>query len=210
MIFSPELRTRALSALVLAAAFFPLTLWSELSFALLCAVASAILLYEWYHLTKARSVWFVPVGVVYIGAAAISLVYLRHESLPILLSVFVIVWTGDIAAYLVGRKFGRHKLAPAISPGKSWEGLGASILASGAVSALLSGVAPLVHALLGAAIAVIGLGGDLFESHLKRHAQVKDSGHLIPGHGGLFDRLDALLPAAIFAAIALYFRPISS
>ena len=106
----------------------------------------------------------------------------------------------------LAKKYGRNKIAPAISPGKTWEGLGGAVIISAIVAAILGHVAPLPHALLGACFALLGLGGDLFESALKRHAGVKDSGTIIPGHGGLFDRLDSLLPCAIFAAVALYMR----
>ena len=206
MPISPELRTRAISGAALGAAVLFITWWSAESFALLCGIAGAILFKEWRGLTRHRHPLFLPLGVVYIGAACASLIYLRYEHMAILLSVFVIVWTGDIDAYLFGKRFGRHKIAPHISPGKSWEGLAAAIIASTTVAAMLGNVAPIPHAILGALFAVIGLGGDLFESALKRRAGVKDSGRLIPGHGGLFDRVDALLPCAIFAAVALYIR----
>jgi phosphatidate cytidylyltransferase len=206
MALSPELRTRAISGAILGAAVLFITWWSAESFALLCVIAAFILLHEWRTLTRHRHPLFLPLGVVYIAAACISLIYLRYEHMAILLSVFVIVWTGDIAAYLFGKRFGKHKIAPRISPGKSWEGLVAAIIASASVAAVLGNVAPISHAVLGAFLAVLGLGGDLFESALKRHAGVKDSGRLIPGHGGLFDRVDALLPCAIFAAVALYIR----
>jgi len=206
MFFSSELRARSISAVILAAAMLFILWWSAESFALLCVLAAFILLREWRALTRHRHSFFLPLGIAYIGAAAGSLMYLRYENIAILLSLFAIVWTGDIAAYFFGKRFGRHKIAPAISPGKSWEGLAASIVASAAVAATLGHVAPLPHALLGAGFAVLGLGGDLLESSLKRHAGVKDSGRLIPGHGGLFDRVDALLPCAIVAALALYIR----
>ena len=201
-----ELRTRTISAIILGGAVLALTLASPYSFDAMIAVMAAILWREWRGLTRARSAGFVPLGIAYIAAAALGLAYLRHTNLNILLATFVIVWTGDIAAYLTGKRFGRHKIAPAISPGKSWEGLAGSIAASAAVAAALGHVAPIPHAVLGALFALLGLGGDLFESALKRQAGVKDSGRLIPGHGGLFDRVDALLPCAIFSALALYIR----
>lgn len=182
--------------------------WDEASFAMLCAIGFWILLREWRGLTRSLpsyGSWLVA-GVLYFAAGAASLIYIRYESLPILAAVIAIVVVGDSAAYLVGRKIGKHKIIPRISPGKSWEGLIASILASAATGAILGHVAPVPHAILGALFAVLGFGGDLFESWLKRRAGVKDSGTLLPGHGGLFDRVDALLPCAIFGAIALYAR----
>ncbi len=201
-----ELRTRIISGGVLAAAVLFITWWHAQSFAVMVVLASIVLFKEWRHLTATRGPLWLILGITYIATGAISLIYLRYENIQILLALFAIVWAGDIAAYLVGKRFGRHKIAPAISPGKSWEGLAASIAVSAALAAYLGQVAPIPHAMLGATFAIVGLGGDLFESALKRRAGVKDSGTLIPGHGGLFDRIDALLPCAILAAAALYIR----
>lgn len=201
-----ELQQRVISGVVLGAVVIALTVWSAESFAVMCLVGAVILLKEWRGLTTNRAFWFLPLGVVYITAAVAGLIYLRYENLNILLALFAIVWTGDIAAYVVGKRLGKHKIAPSISPGKSWEGLAGSIIASATMGATLGSMAPIPHAILGALFAVLGLGGDLFESALKRRAGVKDSGTLIPGHGGLFDRVDALLPCAIFGALALYMR----
>jgi len=108
-----------------------------------------------------------------------------------------LIWSADIGAYFAGKTFGKHKLAPAISPGKTWEGW-----AGGAVLTLIMGWAlgylipelPLAHRLVAAAVvAVFGPLGDLAESMLKRSVDVKDSGTIMPGHGGLLDRFDAFL-----------------
>src|ERR1043166_4014015 len=136
----------------------------------------------------------------------------RAPALSLLL--LAIIWVADSAAYFVGRKFGTHKLAPAISPGKTWEGVagalaGAAVylelirLAFPAASAPLHGFAGLATVL---AIVLLGIEGDLFESWLKRQAGVKDSGSILPGHGGMLDRIDALtssMPAAAFALMML-------
>lgn len=206
MPISEELKKRIASAVVLFMLVMGLTLWSLESFAAMCVVGVIILIKEWHGLTKARGVFWLAFGIVYITISVAALIYLRSENLNILLAVFLVVWAGDIAAYVVGKRFGRHKIAPSISPGKSWEGLAGSVLVSATLAAFLGWVAPIPHAILGAVFAVLGLGGDLFESSLKRRAGVKDSGSLIPGHGGLFDRVDALLPCAIFAGLALYMR----
>jgi phosphatidate cytidylyltransferase len=125
----------------------------------------------------------------------------------LLLFTAVLVWVGDSAAYFVGRAIGRHKLAPHSSPGKTWEGAAANLL-----GALLVAVAfgyrstvPPVHMLAMAAVgSVAGQIGDLFESAWKRSSGVKDSGTILPGHGGILDRIDALILAA--PAVWYYFE----
>ncbi|MGB6882484.1 MAG: phosphatidate cytidylyltransferase, partial [Candidatus Acidiferrum sp.] len=129
---------------------------------------------------------------------AVRLHGLGTDGPVLLLFALVITWVGDTAAYFVGRAIGKHKLARALSPGKSWEGSVASIL-----GALLVGVAfarwttiPLPHLLGMAALGnIAGQAGDLLESAYKRSAGVKDSGSLLPGHGGILDRIDALILA---------------
>lgn len=118
-----------------------------------------------------------------------------------LLTALMVVWAADTGAYFSGRKFGRHKLSPKISPNKTVEGLAGGMLLAIVVGVLLSLVAgasvaqlPAV-ALVSLLAALFSVVGDLFESLLKRHAGVKDSGHMIPGHGGILDRLDGVLAA---------------
>lgn len=201
-----DLRPRLISGILLVIGVLSITFIHPLAFAVMVLLGSVILLREWRILTHRRHDIFAGIGVLYIGAAAMALIYLRTQNLMILLSLFAIVWSGDIAAYFVGKRWGKHKIAPAISPGKSWEGLAGAMIVGAAMAASLGHVAPLPHAILGAGLIVIGLAGDMFESSLKRKAGVKDSGRLIPGHGGLFDRVDALLPCAIVAAGLLYVR----
>lgn len=117
------------------------------------------------------------------------------------LFVFVLIWVADSGAYFAGRAFGRHKLAPTVSPGKTWEGAGGALLGASLCAFLLgqSGLVALSWSallLLCVAITLISIGGDLWESLLKRQAGVKDSGSLLPGHGGILDRIDSLLAAA--------------
>lgn len=118
-----------------------------------------------------------------------------------LLAALAIVWAADTGAYFAGRKFGKHKLSPRVSPNKTIEGLVGGVVAGivvGVVFALVAGATaaqlPLV-ALVALAAVLFSVIGDLFESLLKRHAGVKDSGHLIPGHGGILDRIDGVLAA---------------
>jgi len=119
-----------------------------------------------------------------------------------LLTAIAVVWAADTGAYFAGRKFGKHKLAPRISPNKTIEGLIGGVIAGvvvGVAAAFWLAEAPLAQlpsvALVALAAVLFSVIGDLFESMLKRHAGVKDSGHLIPGHGGILDRLDGVLAA---------------
>jgi phosphatidate cytidylyltransferase len=122
-----------------------------------------------------------------------------------------VIWVADTAAYLCGRQWGRHKLAPAVSPGKTWEGVAGAMAAVAVYAwAMQPWVAqdfPSIAGVrwVGLAFVLVGLGivGDLFESWLKRRAQVKDSGRLLPGHGGILDRADALTAAMPLAALVV-------
>jgi phosphatidate cytidylyltransferase len=155
------------------------------------------------------------IAIVACFAAIVTL--FRHSPLY-LLSVMALVWIADIGAYCAGKAFGKHKLAPSISPGKSWEGAiggGVAVLLLAALSILAGGAALAdtfaVHvqarfgwAALFAILVVItaaSVVGDLFESQLKRRAGVKDSSKLLPGHGGVLDRIDALIPVLPLAAL---------
>jgi phosphatidate cytidylyltransferase len=160
-------------------------------------------------------------GVLYLAMTLALLIPLRHDSHQSVLIIFILfsVWSGDTAAYYVGRNFGRHRLAPIVSPKKTWEGAIASVLASVAVAWLVFHfqadisswfvqphsrfytplLSPARHigwghiVCIGVITNVAAQFGDLFESALKRGANVKDSGTLLPGHGGMLDRIDALL-----------------
>jgi len=159
---------------------------------------------------RARPGFWLAFGVLYIGLAGVALIHLRGEGVAgrgNVLFLFLVVWASDIGAYLAGRVLGGAKLAPAISPNKTWSGA-----AGGLVSAMLVGLLAVAAMeagpvgvgrvlLLAAVIGVVAQAGDLFESWLKRRFQVKDSSALIPGHGGLLDRLDAVLAAAPVAAL---------
>ena len=148
------------------------------------------------------------VGVLYAGALALAPIVLRSDVEAGFLAVvflFAVVWVTDIVAYLVGRAVGGPKLAPAISPNKTWSGAITGTAAAVAVATIIGLAADLVGvgriATLAAGLSAAGQIGDLFESALKRRFGVKDSGHLIPGHGGLMDRLDAFVAAAVLAAV---------
>jgi phosphatidate cytidylyltransferase len=153
-------------------------------------------------------------GLIYIGLP-MGMLYLlstRDNGPSLLLFLFMAVWCGDVAALYIGRAFGRRKLAPKLSPNKTWEGSVASVAGSILITLLLVWVSgllvarnieslsypgPILHWITLAILVNIGAQlGDLVESAIKRGAGVKDSGHLLPGHGGMLDRIDALLLAA--------------
>jgi phosphatidate cytidylyltransferase len=154
-------------------------------------------------------------GILYTYGAMRCAVELRSIDMYWLLFALSLNWVGDVAAFYVGRTIGRHKLAPRISPGKSWEGSIASVVAACLYAALyfprLLPHVPLLEALAVAAIGnVSGQIGDLCESALKRGAGVKDSGNLLPGHGGWLDRVDSslfALPVVYFLVSNLRFQP---
>ena len=150
-----------------------------------------------------------PVAFILLLACWSSLLELRFQGGLALFVAMAIVWIADIGAYFVGRALGRRKLAPSISPGKSWEGAIGGALAvavlgvlAAAIPGLEATLPPLLVSRLGvagagvilAALAALSVIGDLHESLLKRRAGVKDSGRLLPGHGGVLDRVDALIP----------------
>jgi phosphatidate cytidylyltransferase len=154
-----------------------------------------------------RRIW-VACGIPYAGALGMAPIVLRSDERGFLLIMllFAIVWATDIAAYFAGRALGGPKLMPQVSPKKTWSGAlagtAAAILVAIAIArfAGLVGLVPI--AILAVLLSVVAQAGDLFESALKRRFGVKDSSQLIPGHGGLMDRLDGVVAAALLAALA--------
>ncbi|HEX4930664.1 MAG TPA: phosphatidate cytidylyltransferase [Gaiellaceae bacterium] len=172
-----------------------------------------VLAFFLYGIAETRQTATVTMGSTVLGAAWIALglghlLLLRdlpeHGRLAVF-TVLLAVFADDTAAYLVGRLVGRHKLAPALSPGKTWEGFVAGTAAAIAVAFFAlyeqSFLTIPQSIVLGLAIALAGAAGDLFESALKRDLKVKDSGQLLGGHGGMLDRIDSLL----FAAVAAFY-----
>lgn len=171
------------------------------------ALIAAGVLHEWRGLVRGfggasltSALWKLG-GIVYIGFSAAMLLFLRSEffGLKPTAVVLLAVIATDVGAYFVGRTIGGPKLAPAISPSKTWAGLAGGMAGAALVMVLGRGNGLLVEAIGGGALlAIAAQAGDFFESWMKRRAGVKDSGNLIPGHGGLFDRVDGLL-AVLFA-----------
>lgn len=151
------------------------------------------------------------VGGVVLIPTGLAMMELRATSAWVLLGVMALVWMADVSAYFAGRKFGKRKLAPSISPGKTWEGVAGAVLGVSLYVVLVGRFSGLVHGYLNFVMVILvswlwvalSVIGDLFESAVKRQAGVKDSGSLLPGHGGILDRIDALTPTLPLAALAL-------
>jgi phosphatidate cytidylyltransferase len=156
-------------------------------------------------------------GLPYVGLTLLALSWLRNSAeagLHLVLFVILVIWATDIGAFFAGRTFGGPRLAPRISPNKTWSGFAGGLVLAGmaglAWAVATQGAAGFANAVLIAVVlSVAGQGGDLFESAAKRRFGVKDSGNLIPGHGGMLDRIDALLVAAPLFAL-LYFSGLAT
>ena len=217
-----ELGKRIVSGILLAAALLAVLWLGSWWFVALLAIA-AIVVYREY----ARMIWrgwsgaarwaWLAFGLLYVGFAIRGLWFARSQEDGMFagLLLFFAVWATDTGAYIAGRAIGGPKIAPRISPKKTWAGLGGAIVATCIVVFAMAswklGSTPLDWgwsiSLFGIAVcglvSVVAQAGDFFESWLKRRAGMKDSGGIIPGHGGLFDRIDGLLPvAALFPAFA--------
>lgn len=161
-------------------------------------------------------VWL-PAGLFYAGLSGLSLAAIRGgdaTGLSAMLFVFALVWATDILAYFVGRAIGGPKLAPKISPGKTWSGaIGgtvSAVVAGSAVALSLTDASPIWIVPTALVLSVASQAGDLFESFIKRRFGVKDSSHLIPGHGGVMDRVDGLVIACFAAFLLMAVRALTS
>lgn len=172
---------------------------------LLAGVALATLV-TWF--TQRRQAPWIGLGTLYIGVACLSFLWLRNVPAggrDLVFWLLAVVWATDIGAYFAGRGIGGPKLAPRISPNKTWAGLVGGALSAGLVGVVAAGLIGRDTLLLvagGMVLAVIAQGGDLLESWCKRRFGVKDSSHIIPGHGGILDRVDGLL--AVLPVVFLY------
>jgi phosphatidate cytidylyltransferase len=201
-----DLWTRVGSAIVLFAIAGTALWFGGIAFGLLLLVGGALVVVEWLALVRAMTLGGGPklalnvLGPIAILGAVAGLWFIRdHLGMTAALWVFAMVWATDIGAYFAGRAFGGARLAPKISPSKTWSGLVGGMVAAlvaGSTIADRGGIVG-VPLWIGLVVGLIAQLGDLGESWMKRRAGVKDSGKLIPGHGGLFDRVDGLLPVAL-------------
>lgn len=195
-------------AAVLAAGFLAMLSWPVMS--LLALGAGAALAYDLARRFPRRvpPLWL-AFGVFYVGLAGVALIELRHDDRvgrDNVIFLFLVVWASDISAYLAGRRFGGPRLWPAVSPNKTWSGAlgglaGAVLIGFLAALSFSRELDLLQVTIVSAALGCAAQSGDLLESWIKRRFGVKDSSGLIPGHGGLLDRLDGVLAAAPLAAL---------
>ena len=204
-----ELAVRTLTGLILIVAALLAAYVGGNIFALLVAAIATLMFYEWTRIVRNWGpIWYLS-GFFYALLPALALLWIRERAgLNLLIWVFIVTWSTDIGAYFAGRTFGKRKLAPSISPNKTVEGLCGGIAAAALLGGAWVVATGLGIALLALApvLAIAAQAGDLFESGMKRRAGVKDSGAWLPGHGGVLDRLDGLVPVAVLTAAAQLMR----
>ena len=205
-----ELATRTAVGIILIAIALITTFFGGTAFAIMIALVATVMYVEWSRMLSNWGAAWKVYGFFYCLLPAVSLLWIREQAEyvgvgrgpDLLIWVFLVVWSSDIGAYFAGRAIGGPKLAPSISPNKTIAGLVGGV----ASAAILAGVwvdlvkLPPVLMWLAPLFGVAAQMGDLFESGLKRRAGVKDSGTWLPGHGGLLDRLDGLVPVAMLTA----------
>src|SRR6266851_3627638 len=213
------LRQRTVSALVLAPIGLAAAWWGPPLLSVVVAVAAGLMAWEWGRLCRTRREGDTPIiaaivvvlvgaGMLWIALPSIALIWLALDpraGWATTLWILAVVWATDTGAFAAGRTFGGPRLAPRFSPNKTWSGLLGGVVCAAAVGAVTGLLVASPHvgalALLSGLLAVVAQMGDLAESIAKRHFGVKDSSGLIPGHGGLLDRLDGML--TVIPAVAL-------
>lgn len=207
-----SLMVRGVSAVVMALPVLAAIQFGRPYFDILVGLGAVILAWELSHMSAGVSgKWgWRSAGLAYIGVACWGLIYLRQGFLgrELVLWLFIAVWAADTGAYAFGRLIGGPRLAPVLSPKKTWAGLIGGIACAalaGATAAVWHSLEVLNVAAVGAYLGAVAQGGDLLESWAKRCFGVKDSGSIIPGHGGLFDRVDGLMAAAIGLIVLNFF-----
>lgn len=219
-----SLLKRILSALVLAPLAIAVVWAGSWPFYVMMAAVFGISVQEWSRLSlrEGRIKWsLLLAGIVYIGVACLCATWLRDSDefgFYSLLYVFFAIWGCDVGAFIAGKTIGGPKMAPSISPNKTWAGLIGGCIASVTIviaydywlgtrlgAPVIAQFSPIFHFFLGLFLAVIGQIGDLLISVLKRRCGLKDTGNIIPGHGGLLDRIDALLLAIpVYSIVVIY------
>jgi phosphatidate cytidylyltransferase len=211
-----SLQLRVLSASVLLPVAVAAVWYGDWAFIALVVLAGVLMLWEWYRFPRMavtvpaawmRGPLWMLLGLVYVILPCAALIWLRQTpeiGRHVVFWLFCAVWATDTGAYFAGRTIGGPKLIPRISPNKTWAGLLGGMVSAGIAGGIIASLDPAMPALglaaLAALVAVVSQAGDFTESAVKRYFGVKDSSRLIPGHGGVLDRLDGLLFAAPFVA----------
>jgi len=211
-----NLTLRVISSAIMAPVTIAIAWFGGWPFVLFWTAAACIVLWEWSRLVAGRegtrtllsfAGWMIA-GLIYAGVLLFGPVILRSDpslGFVVMLFLFAVVWATDVAAYFAGRAIGGPKLWPAVSPKKTWSGaLGGTLggVVAGLAVVKLAGVALAPHLVVVALVlSAVSQGGDLLESSIKRHFGAKDASQLIPGHGGLMDRLDGFLTAVAAAVM---------
>jgi len=202
-----ELAVRAVTGMILIAGALLAAVQGGNVLAVIVAAIATVMFYEWTRIVRGwGAAWYIS-GFFYALLPALALLWIRERDahgLALLIWAFIVTWSTDIGAYFAGRNFGKRKLAPSVSPNKTVEGLYGGMVAAtlfGAAWAIATGLGKPLLA-LPPLLAIAAQLGDLFESWMKRRAGVKDSGRWLPGHGGILDRLDGLVPVAVLTAVA--------
>jgi len=215
--FSPELQKRIRSAGLLIPPVLFAVMLGGFIFNVLVLLGATLMCFEWNNIIRSSepkkftlSQWE-WIGISYVTIFAASLLYLRQleGGAGLVLLLLILVWATDIAAYFAGRFVGGPKICPKISPNKTWAGLIGGAVAAGFVGAFASvffdAIGPFSAIVLGIFLAVVEQAGDFFESWVKRQFGVKDSGALIPGHGGIMDRVDGMVTVTPILALIVAF-----
>jgi phosphatidate cytidylyltransferase len=208
-----ELAKRSLVGVLLIGIALTAAVLGGYPFAILVALAACVMFYEWRRIVAGWGFGWQIAGFAYALVPSLALLWIRERfaangaplGVELLLWVFVTTWSVDIGAYFAGRSIGGPKLAPSISPNKTWAGLIGGMVAAGVFGGAWAWLLqlPAILILLAAPFGAAAQAGDLFESWLKRRAGVKDSGTWLPGHGGALDRLDGLVVVASLTALAM-------
>lgn len=205
---SGGLGVRAASAIVLAIPVLANVYLGPPWFTLLAIIIAALMGWEWASMCNRRGRWMI-LGLIYIAVPTAAMIWLRGDDTPGMTTIiwlFLVVWGADTGAYITGRAIGGPKLAPSISPKKTWAGFIGGISIASLISIGFHFYTPgdvLNLAIIGFLVALSSQLGDLLESMMKRHFNVKDSSNLIPGHGGILDRVDGLVVGAVALATIL-------
>jgi phosphatidate cytidylyltransferase len=202
-----ETGIRSLTGLLFAAIVLSSVVWSVWSNFFLWILVALVAIAEWRRpLVHSRLNLSLLFACLMLGLLC---VHMRMVWSPVdgfnpapLLTCIALIWTNDTGAYLVGKPWGKHKLLPRISPGKSWEGLLGGVVLASLVSGLLIGWS---HAWIGGVLGLVATAGDLLESSWKRGHGIKDSGSILPGHGGVLDRFDGFVFAVPLFALLIRF-----